>query len=268
MHYNKFLKLIKTEHVIHRGENRIKLVFPFDNDTIAKVKKIPGRKWSQTMGCWHVPHENDTIKILTRTLPGITIVNLDTPKSTDDKTDTDGHVKLKVLKDYQRAMELKRLKPKTIEVYLHFFEEYVEATHEGDIITAQYKDLYLYIKKRALNLGHTRKKQMIAAIKFYYERVLGYEKLFFNLGKERVITKQSLFIDFAEIKKITSKINSPHDRLLLFLAYHVRLSPKQIAGLPYEPEGSQLLRGWMKENKLSARFLEELYSHHTKKLEL
>jgi hypothetical protein len=30
----------------------------------------------------------------------------------------------------------------------------------------------------------TRRKQMIAAIKFYYEKVLGRDKMFFNLGKE------------------------------------------------------------------------------------
>ncbi len=44
----------------HRGEKRIKVVFPYEKSYILKIKKIEGRKWSQTHSCWHVPYDTAT----------------------------------------------------------------------------------------------------------------------------------------------------------------------------------------------------------------
>lgn len=49
---------IKAEFVIHNDQNRIKLVFPFNNRLIDFVKGLEGSQWSKTMGCWHIP-DND-----------------------------------------------------------------------------------------------------------------------------------------------------------------------------------------------------------------
>jgi len=68
-------KTIETCVVEHRGEKRVKLVFKYDDELIEKVRKIPGRKWSQTMGCWHVPYSDDYIDKLKRFLPTDLIVN-------------------------------------------------------------------------------------------------------------------------------------------------------------------------------------------------
>jgi len=38
---------------VHRGEERLLLDIPYENDIIEKVKMIPGRKWSKTKSCWH-----------------------------------------------------------------------------------------------------------------------------------------------------------------------------------------------------------------------
>ncbi|MFK7906886.1 MAG: tyrosine-type recombinase/integrase [Chitinophagales bacterium] len=40
----------------HRGEKRIKVVLPYEQEYISKIKQIGGRKWSQTHGCWHLPY--------------------------------------------------------------------------------------------------------------------------------------------------------------------------------------------------------------------
>ena len=40
----------------HRGEKRIKVEFPKNDLAIAAIKEVPGRRWSRTHRCWHVPH--------------------------------------------------------------------------------------------------------------------------------------------------------------------------------------------------------------------
>ncbi|WPP47969.1 site-specific tyrosine recombinase/integron integrase [Catalinimonas niigatensis] len=58
----------------HRGEARIFLDIPHEEEIIDKVKMIPGRKWSKTKNCWHVPDNKESMRYINRLLelyPGI-----------------------------------------------------------------------------------------------------------------------------------------------------------------------------------------------------
>lgn len=47
---------ISTQLITHRGEQRILVKMPYRQDLIAKVKAIPGRKYSKTYKSWHLPN--------------------------------------------------------------------------------------------------------------------------------------------------------------------------------------------------------------------
>jgi site-specific recombinase XerD len=70
---------IIAEPFIHKGEQRIKLVFDYDLQLIEKVKNIPGRMWSQTMKCWHVPFVENFEQYLSKYIPGDIISDDVTP---------------------------------------------------------------------------------------------------------------------------------------------------------------------------------------------
>jgi len=70
-----------------------------------------------------------------------------------------------------------------------------------------YKTIYNYIKKRSEILDHTQLKQTIAAIKFFYERVMERDKMFFYLTEKVNIQIGAVFIPFNEVTKICN--NSP-----------------------------------------------------------
>ena len=48
----------------HRGASRIRIDFPYDAKTIARVKELPDRKWSQSKKCWHVPDTAESLRLL------------------------------------------------------------------------------------------------------------------------------------------------------------------------------------------------------------
>ena len=49
----------------HRGEDRIKVELPHKDWAAAgKVKSIPGRQWSRTHGCWHIPFTEEALQHL------------------------------------------------------------------------------------------------------------------------------------------------------------------------------------------------------------
>ncbi|MCB0376698.1 MAG: hypothetical protein KDD04_12335, partial [Sinomicrobium sp.] len=60
------MKCSVTLHPLHhQGENRIKIELSHkDWAAIGRVKSIPGRKWSQTHRCWHVPFTEDALQRL------------------------------------------------------------------------------------------------------------------------------------------------------------------------------------------------------------
>lgn len=67
-------KQISYQKGFHRGEARIFLDTPYEEEIIAKVKMIPGRKWSKTKNCWHIPDNKESMRYIHRLLelyPGI-----------------------------------------------------------------------------------------------------------------------------------------------------------------------------------------------------
>jgi hypothetical protein len=61
-------KKISYRQGTHRGEERLLLDIPYDEAIIEKVKMIPGRKWSKTKNCWHVPDNQESMRYIRRLL--------------------------------------------------------------------------------------------------------------------------------------------------------------------------------------------------------
>lgn len=141
-----------------------------------------------------------------------------------------------ILEQYNNTMLLKRLRPRTCEIYKGFFTDFLKDHKNKDIPAISYKELFYYIKCQSNILSDTALRQCIAAIKFYYERSLGRDKMFFSLSEKRPIKKSFLFIPFQELKVLIDDIESPGDRLLLFLIYHANLKLSDICNLPANAE--------------------------------
>ena len=58
-----------AEQIIHRNENRIKVVLPYDSLLVNKLRTIQGASWSQTLKAWHVPHNKVTVTQLKTLFP-------------------------------------------------------------------------------------------------------------------------------------------------------------------------------------------------------
>lgn len=52
---------MKIIHIIHKGENRLKLEFDYDANIILQLKQKFNAKWSQTHRTWHVAYNDENI---------------------------------------------------------------------------------------------------------------------------------------------------------------------------------------------------------------
>jgi len=46
---------MKASNITHHNELRIRVDFPYNQELVSQLKKIPDTRWSKTFGAWHVP---------------------------------------------------------------------------------------------------------------------------------------------------------------------------------------------------------------------
>jgi len=62
---------MKAEKFQHRGEKRIKVDFPFNQEIALLIKQISGAKWSRTNKAWHIPYTQEAFNQLKMLFPDI-----------------------------------------------------------------------------------------------------------------------------------------------------------------------------------------------------
>ena len=230
------------------------------------------------MRCWHMPYRNDYREYLSKILPGIrfkseqdiqltrkSVNKMALPDNKKNELKSGVNNKNKaLLKVYTDTMVLKRLSSSTQKVYSEFFKEFSDYYYETNIDKLDYQRIFKYIKKKAENLGYTRRKQMIAAIKFYFEQVLKREKMYFNLGKQIKPVLTIVHIPFYRIIRIFHNIKPPNDRLLLFLSYYLNLTPQEVSTLKTTEYKNLYNHYHIVNNPVCREYYNTLVSEHTK----
>jgi site-specific recombinase XerD len=163
---------------------------------------------------------------------------------------------------YLETMKLKRLSPLTQQVYSEFFAKFLNANSDVKTEELTYRDVYAYIKKHCMPLGHTRRKQLMAAIKFYYEKILGRDKMYFNLGKESKIYRETLHLPLNRFVSVTEKIKPGSDKLLLFMVYHLNLQPKAICEMKINDLQQLFSHVLVEKSKNASELLSVLLKEH------
>ena len=64
---------MKVERIRHRGEDRIKLDFPYSADIVQKIRLLPDAKWSKTLKAWHIPSSSNAYRQLTELFPATSL---------------------------------------------------------------------------------------------------------------------------------------------------------------------------------------------------
>ena len=63
--------MINTSKINHRGEERLKIEFPYNESIANQVRQIKGSAWSRTQVAWHIPFTGEALDELKRRFPDI-----------------------------------------------------------------------------------------------------------------------------------------------------------------------------------------------------
>jgi len=135
-----------------------------------------------------------------------------------------------LVKYYTDSLRLKNYSPNTIDAYMPYFKQFVIHFGENEIDNPGIKQLHEYVKStiEKQKLTEVPIKHLISAIKFYYEKIKGREKIYFPLQKKYEIKPVELKIKIEELVPFINLMKKPGEKLLILLKFHFGYSTKAI----------------------------------------
>jgi len=210
----------------HYNKNVVFVHFPYNPLLKNELKeKFPFAKWSVSNRCWYLPDNNSV-----RNEIGMT------PKTEMGKAVISQihQVNLPALKRMHETLLLKAYSPNTIKTYCVEFSQLLYLLKERHIDTLtpeRLRSYFLYCTaelKLSENIIHSR----INAIKFYFEQVLGREKMFFEeIPRPKKKSLLPKVISKQDIVRLFAHVENPKHALMLKLCYGMGLRVSEIVNL-------------------------------------
>ena len=103
--------MINTSKINHRGEDRLKIEFPYNESIANQVRQIKGSAWSRTQVAWHIPFTDEALDELKRRLPDIELPQNIIKKAEPAKVEP---IKVEPIKVEPIKVESVKAKPLTV----------------------------------------------------------------------------------------------------------------------------------------------------------
>lgn len=209
--------------VLHEGQKRLTIKFPYNKEDNALVRTLKGVRWSSTLKCWHV-QDNE----YNRTLFNIKVIPDYLPKEV-----ASGNGPSEKLKEYVLWMRSKRYSESTIESYTKALVVFFQFFSHKSIEEISNHDVVVF------NNEYVLKKQLSATYQSQFVNAL---KLFYTIVKQKKIDIEQLVrpnkphqlpkvISEQEVEAILNASENLKHRCMLSLIYSAGLRRGELLNL-------------------------------------
>ncbi len=226
----------------HRGQDRIFLDYQYSDTINQFIKQIEGRRYSATHKKWHLPINTNIQQLNKQFSPKIKFVSNNKSTKTIEIEKNIHNYNQKIYLIYVEHIKLRKLSHHTLKIYSSFFKQFLIDNFNQEINEYKYSEIHEYVKYKIAHNTYSEaaKKQIISALKFYYEQILGRKKMYFNLGYNADIKRIPTQLNFSELLETLQKITTTGDKLLIILAYYFNYNATKISQLKLN-ESKELL---------------------------
>lgn len=224
------MPVIHYQAVYHRNEARILVAYPPYQPWDAKMRKVPGVRWSRTLKGWTIPDTAENrrkCKLPLANIPQIVKVGTNKQALVCMSANNAGEME-KLL----QQLVLKGYSPSTIRTYRLEFAQLLQVL--GNIAVQDLKPEHLqryiiYCIRQGLteNAIHSR----MNALKFYYEKVLHQEKMFFDIPRPKRPFQLPRLLNEEELRKLFNALSNKKHKAMLFTAYSAGLRVSEVVNL-------------------------------------
>ncbi|GEL12116.1 Site-specific recombinase XerD [Flavobacterium glycines] len=194
----------------HKGENRIAVYFEKNADLIARIKKIDGARWSQTLMAWHIPDTEEN-----RVRFKITPISQTIPSE-------EAQIQIEKFKQWMRS---KRYSENTITTYCEALKSFLVFYREKAITDITNQDVIIYNNEYILknNLSASYQNQIVNAIKLFFKIVLHSKMIIEELQRPKNAKKLPMVLSKEETFKLIDVTTNLKHKTLLALIYSAGL---------------------------------------------
>ena len=209
--------------VQHDGDSRIAVYFDSNKDSIQRIKKFVGAKWSKTLGAWHLP---DTIENRRRfKLPEKTIgKNAIVKISGTNKVAYQNYIDMLYLKGYS---------PNTIKTYTVEFAQLLYLLKDKNVneLTTEQIRSYLLYCLQTLKMSENQVHSRINAIKFYFEKIVKQPTIVLDIPRPKKPSLLPKVINIKDVEKMIKQTSNLKHKILLMITYGMGLRVSEIVNI-------------------------------------
>jgi len=234
------LKNIKLSYDTHRGNHVVVVSFQYDKDLLKELKGIGGAKWSQTKKTWYFIESDFNLSRFLhvfKTKSYVDYSDLKTiSKAKTDKQEPRKKDKQTIPNAYYDLLDQKRYSDSTKATYINYFGDYVRYFKGRSLEEISVEEINGYILELIRNkkISASQQNQRINAIKFYYDKILGLEKLYISIERPRTAKTLPKVITEEEVSKMLASASTVKNRLIIALIYSAGLRRAELLNLRKE----------------------------------
>jgi site-specific recombinase XerD len=235
---------IEISNTQNNKKPSILLRFDFDRQLINIVKQF-GCRWDPTNGHWHIRYKTELLAEMIRVFRhhGVSTNEPAVPEQPDTGTvsfpdkrsNESGTIGEKIVMPdgYKELLAQRMYSENTVKIYTTLFYRFLEYFHPKvpvDITREEIKKYLLYQAEKK-KVSYNTQNQIINAIKFYYEKVLGKERTEYYIDRPRKQSYLPTILSLSEVMQIMQTITHPKHRCMIGLLYGSGLRIGELLGL-------------------------------------
>ena len=209
------------------GQKRIGIrPLGFDRAFPGMMKQISGSRWTPDERCWHIPYTSAAYAKL-RTLFGEGQIEVLENKPTRQRarsaapqTATGSLRYAAEVNRLEQQLRVQRYSWNTVKAYKNFFAQLLVFYPDRDPQELDKQDIlrFLLTQSEQKNWSVSTQNQAVNAIKFYYEKVLGQPRAFYELRPRKEKKLPGVFSE-EEVQRLIGAVRNLKHRTILMLIY-------------------------------------------------
>lgn len=242
--------IIILDNNVIRKNPVIRLGFDFEQTLINKVKTIKGTRWSQSNRFWYIPKEEFKLKEVLDVMKPFAYLNYSALRnagteiiSKKDRKKIAPKHEVKLPETYINLLEQKRYSENTISIYKSYFADFIRYFKDKDLTRISKEAINSYILNliKEKSISSSQQNQRINAIKFYYEKVLGRQKEYYDIERPKSVSILPNVLSISEIKQMIDNTKNIKHKCIISLLYSAGLRRSELINL----EINDILSGQM-----------------------
>ena len=212
------------------GDDIVVMHFEYNDDILKVVRSLSHTHWNPTKKYWYI-HETDfDLSTVFDILTPVAFVDYSALKKQKHET---VKASIKILEEYLNKLDQKQYSSNTKSVYLNYFRDFVSHFQNRQLETISKEEISEYIVKliREKGISESQQNQRINAIKFYYEKVLGKYKEYYNIDRPKKKKQLPDVLSKEEVFAMIKNTNNLKHKSILSLLYSCGLRRSELLDL-------------------------------------